>query len=691
MNKEAAWIRLGVAAAMLAWPGSALAEGAGVVVAWGNNAAGQLNVPAGLTGVTAVAAGEYHSLALRADGTVAAWGNNSYGQTNVPAGLSNVMAVACGQYHNVALKTDGTAVAWGQNTHGQTNVPAGLPGLTAVACGLIHCVGLTTNGLVVGWGHNGYGQATSPPGLSNVVKIAAGDGHSLAQTADGTLVAWGSSSFGQSDVPEGVGSLRWISSGRAPHYLGVQADGTVVGWGYNAYTQAVAPAGLTGVVAVASGGGHSLALKTDGRVVAWGYNQTGQTNVPAWLGDVVSIAGGQLHSVAATTNLPPAQLTVSQTNFNVGAGEGDDYFDVANAGAGTIAYQAESNDGWLEIWSGASGGNSGSVWFGFGANPGSSARTGTITVTAAGAKGSPLTVTVVQAGPGPALVVAPTNQAIGAGAGEFTLEVTNMGSGTMEYWTQTAYDWLEPLDGGAGTNGGTVTVAHWANEGFSPRTGTVVVVASGAQGSPLTVTVVQAGSPAPALAIQPEWTNVSAGATSGNPIEVTANGAWSATNAPDSAWITVTSGQTGMTNGTAAFDVEENAGTGMRTGTIVVTRGELARTCTVVQAGAEVSGWDAGYTDLGGGWRRLGWFGDYAVMELAGWIWHHKHGFFFVAETSTPGDTWLFANDMGWLYTGNALYPFMYRASDGAWIWYNGATNPRWFMNFTSGQWESWP
>ena len=690
MKQAAAWNKTGVAAAMLGWLACAAAEGSGVVVAWGNNAAKQLDVPSGLTGVVAVAAGEYHSLALRTNGTVAAWGNNSYGQTNVPSGLTGVTAIACGEYHNLALKADGTVAAWGRNDHGQTNVPAGLTGVTAIACGRIHSLALRTNGTVVGWGHNGYGQATAPAGLSNASQIAAGDGHSLAQTADGTLVAWGSDGFGQSDVPEGVHSLKWISSGRAPHYLGVQADGTGVGWGYNAYTQAVAPAGLTGGVAVASGGGHSLALKSDGRVAAWGYNQTGQTNVPAWLGDVTSIAAGQLHSVAVTTNLPPAELAVSQTNYSFGAGEGDGYFEVANAGGGTMAYQAQSNDGWLEIWSGASGGNSGMVWFGFGANAGG-ARTGTITVAATGALGSPATVTVVQAGPGPVLAVAPTNQALEAGAGEFTLQVTNTGSGTMEYWVQTACEWLEPVAGGTGTNGGTVRVAHGANEGTTARTGTIVVSASGAFGSPATVRMVQEGAAAPALEIQPEGTNVPAGATSGNRIEVSANTAWTATNGANSGWLALTSGQAGTTNGTVAYSVAANTGASARTGTVRVAGGGILRIHTVVQAGGGAAAWDDGYTDLGGGWRRLGWFGDYAAMELEGWIWHHKHGFFYVAETSAPGDVWLYANDMGWLYTGNELYPFMYRASDGAWIWYNGSTNPRWFMNFTSGQWESWP
>ena len=60
---------------------------AGTVVAWGSNSAGESTVPAGLTGVVAVAAGEQHSLALKRDGTVVAWGYNSDGQAKVPPGL----------------------------------------------------------------------------------------------------------------------------------------------------------------------------------------------------------------------------------------------------------------------------------------------------------------------------------------------------------------------------------------------------------------------------------------------------------------------------------------------------------------------------------------------------------------------------------------------------------------------------
>jgi hypothetical protein len=75
----------------------------GTVVVWGDNSAGQTNVPAGLSNVVAVAAGGYHSLALKNDGKVLVWGDNSTNQTSIPAGLSNVVAISSGYFHNLAL------------------------------------------------------------------------------------------------------------------------------------------------------------------------------------------------------------------------------------------------------------------------------------------------------------------------------------------------------------------------------------------------------------------------------------------------------------------------------------------------------------------------------------------------------------------------------------------------------------
>ena len=288
---------------------------------------------------------------------------------------------------------------------------------------------------------------------------------------------------------------------------------------------------------------------------------------------------------------------------------------------------------------------------------------------------------------GTVLAVSPGTRSAGNTAGSTTFGVTNAGIGTMRYEATTSAEWLHLGGNVSGTNGGTLTVSYDANTVSGVRTGTVTVTAAGAASSPATVTVVQAAA---VLFISPTTTNVSASALSGCLITVTANVNWTASAGAGSMWLSITAG-TNSGNGTVIFGVAANATPNARTGTVVVTGGGISQTCTVVQAGAAAPGWDAGYTDLGGGWRRLAWFGDYAVMALEGWIWHYKHGFFYVANTSTPGDVWLYANDMGWLYTGNALYPFLYRSNDSAWLWYNGSTNPRWFRNMTAGTWEYRP
>ena len=102
------------------------AQTGGDVWAWGGNWNGELGdgtttdrlspvQVSGLTEVTAIAGGRWgHSLALKSDGTVWAWGYNQYGQLgdgtttsrSIPvqvSGLTGVTAIAAGAHHIMAL------------------------------------------------------------------------------------------------------------------------------------------------------------------------------------------------------------------------------------------------------------------------------------------------------------------------------------------------------------------------------------------------------------------------------------------------------------------------------------------------------------------------------------------------------------------------------------------------------------
>jgi alpha-tubulin suppressor-like RCC1 family protein len=213
------------------------------VWAWGINSKGQLgdnttsqrNSPVavpGLTGVSAVAAGEQFSIALKSDGTVWAWGDNAHGQLgdgttterHVPVrvtGLTNVVAIGAGYDYAVALLNNGNIRAWGNNGDGQlgdgsttqrlTPVSAtGLPSVSAIAVGHSHVLAIANNGDVWAWGNNINGQLGYPtglyqsqatpaqvPGIADIVAVGAGMGHSLAIAEDGAVWAWGYNYYGQ--------------------------------------------------------------------------------------------------------------------------------------------------------------------------------------------------------------------------------------------------------------------------------------------------------------------------------------------------------------------------------------------------------------------------------------------------------------------------------------------------------------
>ena len=273
------------------------------VVAWGKNDYGQTTIPSGLSGVTAIAAEEFHTVALKNDGTVVAWGRNDWGQTSIPVGLNSVTAIAAGYLHTVALKNDGTVVAWGWNDYGQTTIPVGLSGVTAIAAGYFHTVALKDDGTVVVWGWNNYGQTTIPAGLSGVSAIAAGCYHTVTLNNNGTVVAWGDNGYGQTTIPAGLSGVTAIAAGYL-HTVALKNDRTAVAWGSNDSGQTTIPAGLSGVIAITGGRLHTAALTNAGSVVAWGDNTSGQTTIPAGLSGATAIAAGGYHTVRWSTQGP---------------------------------------------------------------------------------------------------------------------------------------------------------------------------------------------------------------------------------------------------------------------------------------------------------------------------------------------------------------------------------------------------
>jgi alpha-tubulin suppressor-like RCC1 family protein len=94
---------------------------------WGYSSPVQVGA---LTTWSKVAAGNFHSLAIKTDGTLWSWGRNSeaqlgLGDTSARSSPVQVGALATwamvsgGGSFSLAVKTDGTLWAWGENSYGQ--------------------------------------------------------------------------------------------------------------------------------------------------------------------------------------------------------------------------------------------------------------------------------------------------------------------------------------------------------------------------------------------------------------------------------------------------------------------------------------------------------------------------------------------------------------------------------------------
>jgi alpha-tubulin suppressor-like RCC1 family protein len=319
-------------------------KGDGTVWTWGGNYFGQLgngktslaanNGPPimvkGISTVTSIAVGMYHSVVLRQDGTIWVWGDNTYGQLGITGlvnatspvkvtSMSEVIAISAGSLHTIALRKDGTVWSWGRNQDMQlgdgTTIDslkpvqvAGLANVTAIDAGDHHSVALKEDGTIWAWGHNGRAELgngkverSSPlvqvANLKGAIGISAGGYNSLAMMQDGSVWTWGMNSSGQlgdgtiiwRNTPVQVVNLARLSvySVGSGHTIAQGQDGLVWAWGDNTHAQLGDGAStnsttpflvkkVAGVTQMAAGRRFTVALKHDGAVWAWGDNAAGQ-------------------------------------------------------------------------------------------------------------------------------------------------------------------------------------------------------------------------------------------------------------------------------------------------------------------------------------------------------------------------------------------------------------------------------
>ncbi|MGD0452381.1 MAG: IPT/TIG domain-containing protein [Solirubrobacteraceae bacterium] len=272
----------------------------------------------GVSGVTAIAAGARHSLALLSNGTVMAWGEDAFGELGdgsivrshqapvAVSGLSGVTAIAAGGEHSLALLSDGTVATWGEDKYGELgNGTSGEPSDVPVAVSALGEV----RGIVAGGSHDlAY---TEPIPTVTAINPATGG------AAGGTSVTIAGSNF------EEVASVRFGASS-ATHFT-VNSPTSIT---------AVSPAGTVGTtvnVTVTTPAGTSATVLADrfSYVPAPTVASLSSKGGPGAGGTSVTITGSSFEAVTAVSfgASSAAHFTVnSPTSITA----------VSPAGAGTV-------------------------------------------------------------------------------------------------------------------------------------------------------------------------------------------------------------------------------------------------------------------------------------------------------------------------------------------------------------------
>jgi len=263
----------------------------------------EINVPAPAPAtkptIVQIAAGGNHSLALFSDGSLYAWGDNRFCQLGDGTNISNnkpvligtgFTKIAAGGWHSLALKGS-SLYAWGYNANGEIgdgtiinkNTPVLIgTGFSQIAAGNYHSLALKGSALYA-WGFNQYGQSGDGSNMNKHMPVLIGTGYTqIAARCYYSLALKGNSLY------------TWGRNG-----AGELGDGTYI----NKNTPVLIGTGYT---QIAAGGWHALALQNS-LLYAWGYNNNGQLgdgtnkskNTPLYIGTgFTQISAGGDHSFA---------------------------------------------------------------------------------------------------------------------------------------------------------------------------------------------------------------------------------------------------------------------------------------------------------------------------------------------------------------------------------------------------------
>jgi alpha-tubulin suppressor-like RCC1 family protein len=190
------------------------------------------------SGITQIAVGDDHLLALTADGQVLSWGDNTSGQlgdgsqvqrpfpvyVRDPQGvlLSDIKHISARAGGSYAVGNNGHLLGWGSTlfttderfaVHVRDGDDIAITAIRSIAPGDSHVLAITFDGKVVGWGSNSNGQlgigsnadvsgtakviTRNGQRLADVAEIAVGSTHSLAVLHSGLVYAWGAGENGR--------------------------------------------------------------------------------------------------------------------------------------------------------------------------------------------------------------------------------------------------------------------------------------------------------------------------------------------------------------------------------------------------------------------------------------------------------------------------------------------------------------